>query len=87
MREALHRSTAGNVMSSVPIRVYQGGQDALVGTATTAAYVFRACAVGDQVSARVYPAADHGTVLEAATPDLLPWIDDRVAGNPVAGAC
>ncbi len=87
VREALRRSTAGKVLTSVPVVVYQGGQDPLVQPAVTAAYVFRACALGDHVSARVYPAADHGTVLEAATPDLLQWVDDRLAGNPVAGAC
>ena len=51
VREALYRSTAGNVASNVPIAVYQGAQDVLVGPATTAAYLFRACAVGDHVSA------------------------------------
>ena len=87
VREALRRSTAGYVRTRVPVVVYQGGQDALVQPAVTAAYVYRACALGDRVSAHVYPAADHGAVLAAATPDLLQWVDDRLAGNPVVGAC
>ena len=55
VREALRRSTAGIVPTRVPIVVYQGAQDSLVQPAVTAAYVFRACALGDHLSARAIP--------------------------------
>jgi alpha-beta hydrolase superfamily lysophospholipase len=85
--DALRRSTAGNVDTRIPVAVYQGGQDALVPPAATAAYVARACARGDRVTAHVYPAAEHGTVLSVAAPDVLQWLDDRIAGNPVVTTC
>ena len=87
VRDALRRSTAGNVDTEIPVAVYQGGEDALVPAAATAAYVARACALGDPLTARVYPTADHGGVLTAAAPDLLRWLDDRIAGKPVVRTC
>jgi hypothetical protein len=35
----------------------------------------------------VFPEADHGGVLEVAAPELLQWLDDRVAGVPAPSTC
>jgi alpha-beta hydrolase superfamily lysophospholipase len=87
VRAALRRSIAARARTSVPLAVYEGGQDQLVPAATTAALVARACALGDRVTARVYPAADHGGVLATAAPELLQWLDARVAGAPPPSTC
>jgi alpha-beta hydrolase superfamily lysophospholipase len=87
VRAALRRSTAARTRTSIPLAVYQGGQDQLVPAVATAAFVARACALGDRVTARVFPAADHGSVLDAAAPELLQWLDDRVAGSPLVSTC
>jgi alpha-beta hydrolase superfamily lysophospholipase len=87
VRAALRRSTAARARTRIPLAVYQGGQDELVPSATTDDFVARACALGDRVTARVFPGADHGTVLDAAAPELLQWLDDRVAGAPLVGTC
>ncbi len=87
VRDALRRATPGYANTKIPIAVFQGGQDPLVLPMSTAAYVARACAHGERVGVTVYPAADHGTVLTAASADLLHWLDERVAGNPAPVTC
>jgi pimeloyl-ACP methyl ester carboxylesterase len=87
VRAALRRSIPARTRTTVPLAVYQGGQDQLVLPDATAAFVDRACARGDRVTARVYPDANHGTVLDVAAPELLQWLDDRVAGTPPVTTC
>jgi alpha-beta hydrolase superfamily lysophospholipase len=87
VRAALRRSVPARTRTTVPLAVYQGGEDQLVLPDATAAFVARACARGDRVAARVFPDADHGGVLEVAAPALLQWLDDRVAGVPAPSTC
>jgi len=87
VRAALRRSIAAQVRTSVPLAVYQGGRDDLIPPDATAAFVARACAVGDRVTATVYADADHGSVLNAAAPGLLQWVDARIAGAPAPSNC
>ena len=87
VRAALRRSIPARARTTVPLAVYQGGQDQLVLPDATAAYVARACARGDRVTARVFADGDHDTVLDAAAPELLRWLDDRVAGVPAPSTC
>ena len=87
VRAALRRSAPARTRTTVPLAVYQGGQDQLVPPEGTAAFVARACARGDRVTARVFPGADHGGVLDVAAPELLQWLDDRVAGVPAPSTC
>jgi alpha-beta hydrolase superfamily lysophospholipase len=87
VRAALQRSIPARTRTTVPLAVYQGGQDQLVLPAATAAFVARACARGDRVTARVYADAGHGSVLDVAAPELLQWLDDRVAGTKPVTTC
>ncbi len=87
VRAALRRSIPARTRTTVPLAVYQGGQDQLVLADDTAAFVTRACARGDRVTARVYPDADHGTVLDVAAPELLQWLADRIAGVRPVTTC
>jgi alpha-beta hydrolase superfamily lysophospholipase len=87
VRAALRRSVPARARTTVPLAVYQGGQDQLVLPDATAAFVARACARGDRVTAHVFPDADHGGVLDVAAPELLQWLGDRVAGAPAPSTC
>jgi alpha-beta hydrolase superfamily lysophospholipase len=87
VRDALRRSTPGYARTKIPVAVFQGARDPLVLAAATAVYVARACARGDRIASTVYADADHGTVLAAASADLLRWLDDRIAGDPAPTTC
>ena len=77
----------GQAATVVPIFVAQGDADTLVVAEATAATVASLCGLGDTVDSRVYPGADHASVLVAAAGDVLAWMADRVADLPVASSC
>ena len=35
----------------------------------------------------LYPAADHDSIIDATTDDLLAWLTDREAGRPAPSEC
>jgi len=67
----------------VPVLVVQGGADRLVRPAMTAAYVRRLAARGATVRLKTYAGADHSGVIAPSMPDVLAWMQDRLAGLPV----
>jgi len=80
---ALAANTAGEHPTPVPIFVYHGDADNIVAVTASAAYVDRACRTGGYtISRRVYPGANHITVIPAALGDIESWITDRLAGKP-----
>ena len=84
----LDENSPGQKPSATPILVVQGGRDELVPAGVTSNWVRgRACAVGDTVTEKEYPEADHISVLTASRVDVDAWVADRVAGIPPPSEC
>ena len=86
-RQRLAESTAGRRAAGAPVLVWQGDADDLTPEPLAAAYVSRACAQGSTVDYRVYPGANHASVLGAARADVLAFLATRFAGRPAADGC
>jgi alpha-beta hydrolase superfamily lysophospholipase len=78
---------AGQVATPVPIFLYQGEADDIIPVAVSQALLQKYCALGVPVSRRTYPNTDHTSVIAAAVVDILGFVNDRVAGNPVTSGC
>jgi pimeloyl-ACP methyl ester carboxylesterase len=76
-----------NGRSVGPILLLQGEQDQTVPVAATTALNTQLCGFGDVVDYRVYPDADHESVLSAANTDLAAWMRDRLQGHPAPSTC
>ena len=59
-----------------------GTKDDVVLPEWTRQLVPRALAAGDSIKGSFYEGATHRSVLEAAKPEILHWIDDRLSGKP-----
>jgi hypothetical protein len=77
----------GNVRSDSPLLIVQGGRDAIVVPARTAALVDRVCAL-DQVVGKVdLPNADHGSVVPEGADRISAWVAARLADEPPPDDC
>ena len=78
----------GNVATRFPMLVVQGTADQTVPPALTDAYVTtRACTIGDTVQYLHVTGATHDTVVSAAAPTIVTWMDARLAGSPAPTTC
>jgi len=85
--ELFQANEPGRAVGAGPVLVIHGEQDALVPPVTSALLAERMCAVGQEVERRTYPEADHISVIPASLGDMMGWIEDRLAGQPVATGC
>ncbi|AZZ83927.1 hypothetical protein C5O27_22310 [Gordonia alkanivorans] len=72
------------VETPVPMYILYGGRDTFIDSEWTAAFVERACAVGDSVTVEFQEDRGHGDVDAAA---VLPWMSARFTGEPVSSTC
>jgi pimeloyl-ACP methyl ester carboxylesterase len=86
-RDALERNTPAPGRIDVPILVLKGDADEILPKTFTDTYVAGLCAAGDPVDYRVYPGANHTTVLPASAADLEAWVAERFTGTPAATTC
>jgi hypothetical protein len=70
-----------------PMLVSQGLADTLVRPDTTIAYVHAACANGNTIQLDTYQNVGHFDIRTIAPPFMLPWIEARLAGEPVPAGC
>ena len=71
----------------MPVLISQGEIDTLVRPDVTQSYFDAQCKAGAQVELDSYPGIGHFDIRPVAPPHILPWIEDRFAGKPVASAC
>lgn len=83
----LEENDAGRRRSSAPVLYWQGADDDLTVAASADAYAARACRRGTRLTLRVYPGADHVTVIAAAHPDVIAFVDDVLTGARPEGSC
>jgi alpha-beta hydrolase superfamily lysophospholipase len=84
---ALRAASAGNRPTTAPVLVFQGFADQLVLQPLTDVYVRKACGLGDTIDYRVYEGEDHGTVVDAASDDVVEWFKARVDGDAARSTC
>jgi acetyl esterase/lipase len=83
----LERNAPGLRRSPAPVLYWQGAEDVLTLGAEAEAYVRRACRSGTEVDYRVYPGADHVSVLDAARADVFAFTGTVLAGGAWPGTC
>jgi len=82
------RNTPGQARVEAPVLVVQGAAEGARPTATVRALTARLCELGSgPARLSLYPGVHHGKVMDASGPDVLAWIDARLAGTPAAAAC
>jgi hypothetical protein len=67
--------------------VAQGGADTLVVPTATQAYVTSACQGRARMTFREYPSETHGTLADAALPDVMAFLAAGEAGSPPTSTC
>jgi len=75
---ALGEQSAGRAVGVAPTIVMQGGQDSAVLPAWSESLVASIQSAGGDASLRMYAAADHGSVIDAARTDVVAAIIDAV---------
>ena len=84
---AIAATDPGHEKSDVPLLIFHGSDDELVPASGSEILFQRLCQLGQNVERKVYPGQNHGGVVLAALPDVMAWLDARLAGTPTAGNC
>ena len=76
----------GFVVGESPILIIHGEQDEQIPTVSSKLLLDRMCGIGQVVERRTYPGS-HSGVIGPSLPDMLSWIDARLAGTPAPTSC
>lgn len=76
----------GFVVGESPILLIHGEQDEQIPLVSSELLLDRMCGIGQIVERRTYPAS-HAGVIGPSLPDMLAWIDARLAGEPAPTSC
>ncbi|MGQ0833245.1 MAG: alpha/beta fold hydrolase [Microthrixaceae bacterium] len=76
----------GFVVGESPILIIHGEQDEQIPTVSSKMLLDRMCGIGQVVERRTYPGS-HSGVIGPSLPDMLSWIDARLAGTPAPTSC
>ncbi|MGQ0432304.1 MAG: lipase family protein [Microthrixaceae bacterium] len=69
-----------------PILIIHGEQDEQIPPVSSQLLLDRMCGIGQVVERRTYPGS-HAGVIVPSVPDMLAWIDARLAGGPTTTSC
>jgi alpha-beta hydrolase superfamily lysophospholipase len=69
--------------SPVPLLIIQGGHDEQIPVASTQLLAQHLCTVGQTLQRWVYPGRSHSGVIQVSLHDMIHWIKDRFADEPV----
>lgn len=76
----------GFVVGESPILIIHGEQDEQIPLVSSQLLLDRMCGIGQVVERRTYPGS-HAGVIAPSLPDMLAWIDGRLAGDPAPTSC
>lgn len=76
----------GFVVGASPVLVIHGEQDEQIPVVSSQMLLDRMCEIGQVVERRTYPGS-HAGVIGPSLPDMLAWIDGRLAGEPAPTSC
>jgi len=82
----LQENSAGRA-TPIPLFVYHGDADTIVNPVSSELMQSRYCAAGVTSERKVYPGADHTSVIPAAAADITAWFDARLVGAPAPSTC
>ena len=77
----------GYVAGASPVLIIHGGNDEQIPVVSSQLLVDRMCGVGQVVQRRVYDGQSHAGVIGPSMPDMLEWIDARLAGEEPPDDC
>ncbi|NQV06548.1 hypothetical protein HQ535_08340 [bacterium] len=83
----LRDNSPGSVRIDAPVLLALGTGDRLFPASFAGEALAILCAPGTNVIPSIYEGADHTGVAFAATPEILDFMDDRLAGAPVPAGC
>lgn len=66
-----------------PLLIIHGGNDEQIPTASSALLFTQLCAIGQVAQRWVFPGQSHAGVILPSAPDMITWIGDRFAGQPM----
>jgi pimeloyl-ACP methyl ester carboxylesterase len=76
----------GFVVGESPVLIIHGEQDEQIPTVSSKLLLDRMCGIGQVVERRTYPGS-HAGVIAPSLPDMLAWIDARLAGEDATTTC
>jgi predicted esterase len=76
----------GFVVGESPILIIHGEQDEQIPLVSSQLLLDRMCGIGQVVERRTYPGS-HAGVIGPSMPDMLAWIDGRLAGDEAPSSC
>lgn len=76
----------GFVVGESPILIIHGEQDEQIPVVSSQLLLDRMCGIGQVVERRTYPGS-HAGVIGPSLPDMLAWIDARLAGEAPPTSC
>jgi fermentation-respiration switch protein FrsA (DUF1100 family) len=76
----------GFVVGESPILIIHGEQDEQIPLVSSQLLLDRMCGIGQVVERRTYPGS-HAGVIAPSLPDMLAWIDGRLAGDAAPTGC
>jgi predicted esterase len=76
----------GFEVGEAPILIIHGEQDEQIPLVSSELLLGRMCGIGQVVERRTYPGS-HAGVIAPSLPDMLAWIDARLAGDPPPTSC
>jgi alpha-beta hydrolase superfamily lysophospholipase len=74
----------GTVHIAAPTYIMQGGADVTVPRVTTDVVARKLCTNDNQLQYRIFPTADHESVVEQGNEEAMRWIRARFTGKPTA---
>lgn len=85
--DLLVENDPGFVLGESPILIIHGGNDEQIPVVSSELLLARMCGIGQVVERRVYPDQSHAGVIGPSLPDMLEWIDGRLAGDDAPTSC
>ncbi len=77
----------GGLRIAAPTFIMQGGADVTVPPSTTDAVARKLCANGNELLYRLFPTADHESIVEQGNDDAVAWVRERFEGAPATSNC
>lgn len=77
----------GFVQGASPVLIIHGEKDEQIPVVSSQLLLTRMCGIGQTVERRTYPGESHAGVIAPSLPDMLKWIDARLAGEKAATSC